>query len=475
MNRLGALVEEVTARRLADGSVRIEAWRPGPAGLSVAHLAEGTVVVAVDTAEPDHVSSILLLEPDRSIGRFDPLLFDRLLDDPTGSALRNWWQGRPSLESEPTVLWSGEPDAFLDDPDMRIRASPRTMATGVLEVGRFAVASDAVARRRLAPGGVALALTEMAALAGVIEASRPQPAASTLMAAAGRHLDRLDPSDDTWLEPLGQDDLVRLFDRLRPWRRMLDGLPGGTEVFERFDRAVRHARGIWGTAAVVRSRLAASPAPLRREAAAAAGPPPPIAAEAAAEPLHDAARKLAHPVDVLLADDVSADVRIIDSAIVDDHLIVHVGGAQEPELWLRAFRPDRPPTILALVPFDEPTLPWRTARAVLPASAAFGRLLVDVTTRPERPWRSPDGNLLLRAVGRGEVAARASRRGDPDAADRWADCADAWNTYGDAERSGRAARLAEYEAAAQQDLKRRFGRNGLEEGPLVIDLFDDTA
>lgn len=475
MNRLGALVEEVTARRLADGSVRIEASRPGPAGLSVAHLAEGTVVVAVDTAEPDHVSSIVLLEPDQSIGRFAPLIFDRLLDGPTAEALRNWWEGRPSLDSEPTVLWHGEPERYLDDPDMRIRVLPRTMATGLLEVGRFAVASDAVARRHLAPGGVALALTEMAALAGVIESAEPLPAASTLMAAAARHLDRLDPSDDTWLEPLGQDDLVRIVNRLRPWRGMLDGLSGGREVFERFDRAVRHARRIWGPAAVVRSRLAASPAPIRREAAAAAGPPPPIAAEAAAEPLPDAARKLGRSVDVLLADDVSADVRIIDAAIVDDHLIVHVGGALEPDLWLRAFRPDRPPTILALVPFDQPTRRWRTARAVLPASAALGELLVDVTTRPERPWRSADGNLLRRAVGSGEVAARASRRGDPDAADRWADCADAWNTYGDADRSGRAARLAEYEAAAQRDLKRRFGRNGLEEGPLVVDLFDDTA
>lgn len=501
MNRFGTTTRRLVATRI-DGGLVVEARRPGPAGLSTARFGDGRVSVAVDTAEPDLVVSVTVDLPDLAGGRpsgnapsgagssgdgataagrpGDFLLGGPvgevlwwLLGDDASASMERWW---PGVEVGSSIeLWSGPPvDPMLDDP--RRRAQVRFRSSAAESVGRLALATGEIGRRNREPGPNALALVEAAVLAAQAEPFGPVPSARVLLDAAARHLSGL---GDDWLDHLGPVGIQRLDEHIDPWRGLLGGFDA-LDLLRRYDRAADHARRRPGRAPVAFDVPAPSIAP---RAGSAVGVPPPMAPSAARPRLASAdveqvaAARSAEagvggvPVSVSLRADLPGGGRVVDAEVLDDHLVVHVSGIENAGLWLRAFRPGPAPTLLALAPFDAPHR-WRSARAVVPRDVDPSRLLVDVTARPEVPWRSADGDATERAFRLGVDAARASRRDDPDAADRWSRCADAWAVAGDREREGRAARLADHEVRHARRPRLRSTAPRTDEGPLAVDLLD---
>jgi hypothetical protein len=172
------------------------------------------------------------------------------------------------------------------------------------------------------------------------------------------------------------------------------------------------------------------------------------------------------PVDVLIDPGLSG-LTVAGATISSDHLYVSGTGAST-NAWVRVFRPETAPVLVAMAPLHAESIGRWTARALLPAEATIGPVFVDITDHPKEPWRGSPTRLVTVAVDAGADAARLTRLGDPRASTAWQRAATAWSTAGDEHRAEEAARLSVRPEVVRPDAVR--SRQGPEDGPLGTDL-----
>ena len=395
MNRLGVRTTRVEARPWGDGGLVLHATPPGPAGVATARLAGGAVTVTADVAEPDHVVAV-------AVERFeDPAVadvLDGLLDDPTLEGLRAWWPRRADRPNG-AVVWSGVPDPGVDDPRVRRSAGYAARIVGAVEVGPLALAASEAIRRSRPPGVTALALAEVAVRGVAVGHLRPDPRPGDVLRAALAGLDRLDDVDTDWIDrfaPAVLDDLRR---HVVDWPRSLPALDDGPRMIEWLDDLLAPGGAVARRPFGARLRRAAPPA-----AAPAAEPTAlhDLAAGAVAE-VAEAAPGIVAPADaaptatVVLRADLGHDARLVGVEHDTDHLIVHVGGVEAAEVWLRV---SARPGARAVRPGPVRRVGPVVAFGAGPGAArrSGGGVAGRRHDRGPAPWRSDDARSIERCV-----------------------------------------------------------------------------
>ena len=447
MSRVGYRVEELVARRDAsDGTIAIDGWQPGPAGVASLGLLGGDATLVVDVAEPDLLVSLHLPDPGA------PGVV-RMVDALLGVGVIELLQRLP--DGEATVVWRKA--------DRRLPYAQGQGGLGL--IGRLALGLGEVSSTGRSETAVAVGLVE-AGIAAVLLAGEitPDPSGLALVRAGVDRWTQL-PSDA--FDLVGAAPLARLVAEGARWsaavadrdsllaaslRRLLVPLQGRSEgpapapapapasarlrtASKKAERAEDVARGLSFDA----SRSMAAP----QADAALAGP---------------TGRR--HDVAVLLdaassSESASSEIRVIAAERDAHHLTVHIGGADDAgALWLRVLEDPggagcSRPTLLALAPFSGADRPWRSAVALVPPHVgAPVPLLVDVTANPATPWRSSPTRATAHAAVLGALASRAGRQRRADTPARWAACAQAWESIGDDRRRALAEGYANGSSAA---------------------------
>lgn len=492
MNRTGPLVSQLTASVDDAGLIVVSGIVPGPAGLARSLLAEGSVTIDVDVAEPANLVALHYPPGDFDRWPVQPVLtamFDRLVVD----ELRALDVDR--IGPDGVVVWQGDrPPPGAPSSHLRLLAH-RTGELG--QVGRLVLATGELTRTERSPLGIAIGLAEAAGLADTLGQSLgPQPDAPSLTDAAMRHLQQWQPNRSTGPTGRGGNPAEAWIDRLEPRHRQVLH-----DLLERLARRLRLqdvtvAEALDTVIARLRrsgSRhpsgddlpdlpMAAGTAPAMRSVAESAGAFDDDGVSAAR--LSDlaklpsrvfpiampAAAKLDAPR--VLVDPALERVQVTSTRVADGHLLVKGRGQVDDEAWLRLFEPGVPagsaPILVAMAPLRATGIGRWAARILQPGDTDLRRALADLTPTPRDPWRSPPLRAAVAATDLGAAAARASRRGDPDAADRWDAVADAWTRAGDPNRAITATRLAE----AADDPAMRANRADLTTGPLATDLVE---
>ena len=456
MSRVGYRVEELVARREAsDGTIAIDGWQPGPAGVASLGLLGGDATLVVDIVEPDLLVSLHLSDPGA------PGVV-RMVDALLGVGVIELLQQLP--DGEATVVWRKTG-----------RRLPYAQGQGGLGlIGRLALGLGEVSSAGRSETAVAVGLVE-AGIAAVLLASEitPDPSGLALVRAGVDRWTQL-PSDA--FDRVGAAPLARLVAEGARWsaavadrdsllaaslRRLLVPLQGRSEG------PAASAGGAAPASAAARLRTASKKAERAEDVArrlsfdASRSTAAPQADSALAGPT---GRR--HDVAVLLdaasssgsassARSASSEIRVIAAERDAHHLTVHIGGADDAgALWLRVLEDPGGagggrPTLLALAPFSGADRPWRSAVALVPPHVgAPVPLLVDVTANPATPWRSSPTRATARAAVLGALASRAGRQRRADTPARWADCAQAWESIGDDRRRALAEEYAHGSLAA---------------------------
>lgn len=453
MSRVGYRVEELVARRDAsDGTIAIDGWQPGPAGVASLGLLGGDATLVVDVAEPDLLVSLHLSDPGA------PGVV-RIVDALLGVGVIELLQQLP--DGEATVVWRKAG-----------RRLPYAQGQGGLGlIGRLALGLGEVSSAGRSETAVAVGLVE-AGIAAVLLAGEitPDPSGLALVRAGVDRWTQL-PSDA--FDLVGAAPLARLVAEGARWsaavadrdsllaaslRRLLVPLQGRSEgpaasaggaapasarprtASKKAERAEDVARGLSfdasrSTAAPQADAALAGPTGRRHDVA--------VLLDAAAASSASSARS------------ASSEIRVIAAERDAHHLTVHIGGADDAgALWLRVLEDPGGagggrPTLLALAPFSRADRPWRSAVALVPPHVgAPVPLLVDVTANPATPWRSSPTRATARAALLGALASRTGRQRRADTPARWTDCAQAWESIGDDRRRALAEGYANGSLAA---------------------------
>ena len=438
MSRVGFRVDELVARRDAsDGTIGIDGWQPGPAGVAALELLGGEATLLVDVAEPDLLVSLRLGDPGAPG-------VARVVDALLGVGVMELLSHLP--DAEPTVVWRKA--------DRRI---PYVQGQGGLGlIGRLAIGLAEVSSVGRSDAAIAVGLVE-AGFAAMLLAGEITPS-PTGLALVRVGVDRWTQLPSDAFDRVGDAALARLVAEGERWsaavadrhallsaslRRLLTPLQG------RSSGPVASAGGAVSPAAPAAARLRAAPkkAEQAEQAVDVALDLSMDASRAMAAPLADAVFAVPtgrrHDVAVLVdaALSASSEIRVIAAERDGHHLTVHIGGADHAgALWLRVLEGRRPaghgwPTLLALAPFSGSDRPWRSAVALIPpAIGAPEPLLVDVTANPPAPWCSSPTRATAHATALGALASRAGRQRRVDTPARWAACAQAWESIGDDRR-----------------------------------------
>lgn len=498
MNGLGPLVDRLVATISPDGLVIGSARPPGPAGLAHTTLAEGALELEVDVAEPDNLVG-LRFAVDRASLVGGPLgwalraiLGQRGLDQLLPLVNRDLADIGPNDE---VTIWQGNP--------VPVRLGARALAAraehvgGLEQLGRLALRTAELTRTERSALGTAIGLFDLAENARTVSKQfQPMPRSDQLTDAAYGHLRRWagDPADDWWVEDVSmqhRDQLTELVERMARHIRLSDP-PLAQQLHHLIDtiREMDHDSTSWGAAAhpsrgqgphdALGSLFDAAQ---RMPASAAFGPPTEHLAAFSAAPAwtgdeEDDETGGRRPIEVVI-DPALVDVDQATGVVSDGHVHVEGNGTFDDKVWVRVFRFDPEPVMIAMAPVHALRIGAWSARALLPADAPREQLRADITATPSDPWRSAIIRDALGAVDLGAQAARATRRGDANAAQRWSYTAAAWADIGDTDRAHAAERLAE--TADDQTRTRprtrrtpgpRNSRGFADAGPLAIDLVE---
>lgn len=459
MNRLGPLVDRLTATADDNGRVTLFGRPPGPAGLTTVRLAAGRVDLAVDVAEPANLVSLTYTDPlDGPTAR----VLEVLLDRSVLQTLERVDKTRP----DETLVWQTDDDS----PDRTANAPrPNVRRLGELgRIGQLALVTGELTRIERSPFGTALGLFELADMASVVEKDfLPIPDHRALMAAALGHLRHSDPG--TWTNAIADGDFDRLEELLGRWSRNLglrspDAREPLNEILARLRR--RPDRD-------VQSGLAAASPPMVADLATASairatGPGGTTASGSSA--ISAGAAEPPVPLIDVVVDPWLTSVTVSTAVFRDDHLYVEGRGTTDVDAWVRVFERGPAPTLIAMAPVRPTAIGRWSARALLPSGTTAAEALVDLTTRPKDPWQSPPTRAVTAAVHLGALAARSTRRGQQDAPREWERAADAWAAAGDDVRADQARRLGR-ESRGQMHPGYR-SRAGLDDGPFAVDLVD---
>lgn len=138
--------------------------------------------------------------------------------------------------------------------------------------------------------------------------------------------------------------------------------------------------------------------------------------------------------------DPATEVEVVAATRERHHVSVVVRGRDgTASPWLRlSSGADESPVPLAVVPFRANRFRSQQARALAPP----GPVTAEVVVRPSSPSLAGPWGRAIAAVSAGRHAVRGLRAGEPDGAERWGACADAWSDAGDVVRAETAAQLA---------------------------------
>lgn len=410
--------EQLLAERDASGAYTLTSWSPGPAGIAVADLAGG-VEVAVDFASPSVVTSVSLTEVSaRSEGVVDSLFGAGTTEEMVRATER--MPGRAVLL----------PGASRDRDRNRVMSDPRGRGglPAVRAVGGFALLSELLADPSAAP------LERLVALLESIEFLRGVPAVADPFL-----LRRLTEGAAAEASSAPTPDGYVAFEGSRLARNAAD-----VASRDAADELIRYAeRCESGGGRVPAAAMAAAPS-ARRELALERPRPRP----------REEARRY-----------VKDDIRVSHPHPHVVRLDAGVGSLIGDGWWARVFRRDDG-LVLGMAPVHgrKPA-----AEMIVPPQLGDAALVADFTTEPLEPPRSAATAVIQEAIATGRAAAIAERRGDPDAARLWVQCADLWQRAGDDRR----ATLAMQYSSAFPKLPRRRGTGPDRGNPLRL-LVDEV-
>lgn len=365
------------------GERRLTLAPPGPAGVSVVELAERSLELGVDLADPGAIC---------------------------------WVVVRPSSAARPglTGLFFDDLAGPIDLDDMEWLTSLR-WPRGTYQLDELAAARSVIAHSPH-PAPVAVSLIEAASLQSSVSRQGDEAMVRSDLAEAERLL--TDPGTVT--EIIDRIDGL-LVERRFPVLSQLDGLP--LDEFPRVHELTRRLREPWNFPDTVPSaRFRRSGPPTSTEAGRMAAF---VGAADAAAPDTDASSL----DDGSAAPDGSACVRWVDG-----HVEVEASLPSETSRW--AIVVDEAATIVALGPMvaDQD----HQARTVMPVPPSLDRERCVVALLEEVPtggWVGERAVGVREAARAGRRAARLDRRGDSLASRAWEDTTRRWLAVGDKERA----------------------------------------